>query len=181
MHETTSRWRRPIISFAGLVVAYYAVPSGIASDAGFVLGMLSTTAAVAVLGWAIAGQVRRQLRGDEDVALPSLVILLELVVVVFAYGFYALEQSRPGQVVGLETRTDALYFTVTTMTTVGYGDVHADGQVARVMVLVQMAFNLVFVGALVSVVSGQVRRRATRRGSPGPDDDGPPRRTHGDR
>jgi voltage-gated potassium channel len=175
----SQRWRRPIITFAGLIVAYYAVPSGAASDAAFAFGLIFTAAAVIVLGWAITGQVRRQLRGGSDVAIQSLLTLLELVVVVFAYGFFRLEQSRPGEVAGLETRTDALYFTVSTMTTVGFGDIHANGQVARVMILVQMGFNIVFVGALASIVSGQVRRRTGRppeAPETDPHGDGPGRR-----
>jgi voltage-gated potassium channel len=177
VNGSTSKWRRPIVVFAGLIVAYYAVPTGVGSDAAFAIGLVCTAAAVAVLGWAITGQVRRELSGSEDVAMQSLLTLIELVVVVFAYGFFTLEQSHPGEVAGLETRTDALYYTVSTMTTIGYGDIHAQGQVARLLVLVQMAFNIVFVGALASIVSGQVRRRAARltEGSPSGGDDGSPR------
>jgi hypothetical protein len=39
------------------------------------------------------------------------------------------------QVSGLNTRTDALYFTLVTMATVGFGDIHAEGQFARAMVI----------------------------------------------
>jgi hypothetical protein len=159
-------WRRPLISFAGLLVAYYAIPSGIRSDTSFVFGVVCTALAVAVLGWAIAGQVRRQLRGDADVALQTLLILVELTAVVFAYGYYLLEKTRPGEVSGLQTRTDSLYFTVVTMTTIGYGDIHAAGQVARVLVIVQAAFNVIFVGALVTIVSGQIRTKAAQRAQP---------------
>jgi voltage-gated potassium channel len=162
-------WRRPAITFAGLLLAYYAVPSGIGTDAGFVIGLALTAVALVVLAWAITGQVRRQLSGGTEVALQSLLVLIILVVVVFAYGFYTLERTRPGEVSGLDTRTDALYFTMTTMTTVGYGDVHATGQTARVLVMVQLAFNIIFVGALASIVSGQIRHRAVTRlsGRPG--------------
>jgi voltage-gated potassium channel len=156
-------WRRPILTFAGLILAYYAVPSGVAGDAAFVRGLIFTLAGVVLLAWAITGQVRRQLAGGAEVALQSLVTLIELVVVVFAYGFYTLERTRHGEVFGLETKTDALYFTMTTMTTVGYGDIYAAGQVARVLALIQMAFNLVFVGALASILSGAIRRRAVSR------------------
>ncbi|GAA1552806.1 hypothetical protein GCM10009789_02970 [Kribbella sancticallisti] len=155
-------WRHPIATFAGLIVAYYAVPIGLRSNAGFFIGLAFTAAALVVLGWAITGQVRRQLRGGTEVALQSLVTLIELVVVVFAYGFFTLERADPGQVADLDTRTDALYFTATTMTTVGYGDIHAEGQFARAMVLVQLCFNVVFVGALATIVSGEIRNRTTR-------------------
>lgn len=156
-------WRRPLISVGGLLVAYYAVPSGVRSDGSFFLGVACTAIAVGVLGWAIAGQVRRQVRGDADVALQTLLILVELTAVVFAYGYFVLEKTRPGEVSGLQTKTDSLYFTVVTMTTIGYGDIHAAGQMARGLVIVQAAFNVIFVGALVSIVTSQLRTRAAQK------------------
>ena len=58
----------------------------------------------------------------------------------------------------METKTDALYFTMSTLATVGFGDVHATGQLARLLVTIQIAFNLVFVATLVTVLSKRVRR-----------------------
>jgi hypothetical protein len=78
---------------------------------------------------------------------------------VFALGYYVLALSTPGQVDGLETRTDALYFTLSTVATVGYGDVHAVGQLARGLVIVQIVFNAVFVAALVTALRSRVRSR----------------------
>jgi alkylhydroperoxidase/carboxymuconolactone decarboxylase family protein YurZ len=57
------------------------------------------------------------------------------------------------------------------MATVGYGDVHAAGQVARALTAAQMIFNIIFVGALAAVLTGRVRIRAqererARQGSP---------------
>jgi hypothetical protein len=104
--------------------------------------------------------VKRQVRGGTDVRLQTLLMLIEMAAVVFALGFYWLERARPGEIAGLQTKTDSLYFTVTTMATVGYGDVHAAGQIARVLVLVQIAFNVVFVGSLVRILSRQAKKRA---------------------
>jgi hypothetical protein len=81
----------------------------------------------------------------------------------FAAGYFALEQGDGSQFESLETKTDALYFTLSTLATVGFGDVHATGQVARVLVIVQITFDLVFVAALVSVVTGLIRERAAHR------------------
>lgn len=151
---------RHLLSVAGLLVVYYAVPVGaLGLDGRTVLSVLLTLLGVAVLAVAITGQVRRQLAMDPDAHVPSLVMLLELVVMVFAAGYYVLELSAPGQMAGLQTRTDSLYFTLSTLTTIGFGDVHAAGQVARVLVIVQMVFDVVFVAAVATTLRGHFSSR----------------------
>ena len=55
-------------------------------------------------------------------------MLLVLLVMAFSLTFFLLEPpARAGRRTS-STRTDALYFTLSTMATVGYGDVHAEGQ-----------------------------------------------------
>lgn len=60
------------------------------------------------------------------------------------------------------TRVDALYFTVTVFATVGFGDLAAVAEPARVVVTVQMLADLVLIGVIVKVLAGaaQQRRRA---------------------
>jgi len=148
------------VSALGLVVVFYAVPvTGPTLSTRTVVSVLLTLLGVVCLGWAITGQVRRQLLSGSDAGIQSLVMLLELVAVVFALGFYVLDLSAPGEVAGLQTRTDALYFTVSTVATVGYGDVHAVGQIARGLVIVQIVFDAVFVAALVTVLRSRFRSR----------------------
>jgi len=65
--------------------------------------------------------------------------------------FYSLSRV-PDQFVGIRTRTDALYFTVVTMATVGYGDAHPVGQVAKAVVALTIVFNLVFIGAIATAI-----------------------------
>jgi hypothetical protein len=79
------RWLRPALTLVAVVVAYYAWPVN-EEGAGLVAGVLVTLAAVALVAWAIAGQVRRHLVQGEHVGLPALLTLLVVVVVVFASG-----------------------------------------------------------------------------------------------
>lgn len=152
---------RPVASLVGLLLFYYSVPLDWTVAAPR-LAVLLTVVGAAVLGWAITAQVLHHVRGSTPVGLPSLVMLLLLVLVVFALGYLALETARPGQFEDLHTRTDSLYFTMQVLTTVGLGDVHAVGQTARALVTGQMAFDLVFVGAAVSVAGRRFRSRTTR-------------------
>jgi voltage-gated potassium channel len=95
--------------------------------------------------------------------VDGLVMSIVLVVIVFAHAFFVLDTNDPSQIVGMSTRLDALYFAMTTLTTVGTGDVHAAGQVARALVLVQMVFNVVFVATTFTLVSSRVREGAQTR------------------
>jgi voltage-gated potassium channel len=159
-----SHWLRPLVSALGILVVFYAFPLGaLAWETATVVAVLVTLLGVVLLGWAIAGQVRRQLTGGPEVRVDILLTLLGLVAVVFAFGYLLLENASPGQFVGLQTRTDALYFTLSTLATVGFGDVHAQGQVARAMVSTQIVFDVVFVAALIATLTGRLRYRAVER------------------
>jgi voltage-gated potassium channel len=151
---------RLLIAVIGMVVFFYAVPVSTEESTGRVaFSVAFTLLGMAALGWAILDQLRRQLHArSEDIYI--LLMLLPLVAVVFALGFYLLETHSPGQVSGLSTRTDALYFTVSTLTTVGYGDIHAQGQLARGLAVLQLVFNAVFVGAIASTIVGIIRSKA---------------------
>ena len=76
-------------------------------------------------------------------------------VALFALTYYIIQTTDPTQFESLETRTDALYYTVVTLGTVGYGDVHAVGQLARVISMIQVAFDLVVIGALIAVATSR--------------------------
>jgi len=144
----------------GMLIVFYTVPVSAEETTGrVVISVLLTLIGVAALAWGIVEQIRRQLRSrSEDI--HTLVMLLPLAAVMFALAFYVIAEHLPGQFDGLSTRTDALYFTLSTVTTVGFGDIHAHGQLARVLVIFQLVFNAIFVGAAVSTIVGTVRNRA---------------------
>ena len=57
------------------------------------------------------------------------------------------------------TRTDSLYFVVTMVSKVGFGDITAVGQTARAVVTVNMFLNLVFLGATLRLLTWAVQQR----------------------
>jgi voltage-gated potassium channel len=117
---------------------------------------------LAVLGGLIIAAIRRLLREGTEYRIRGLILLMCLSVLFFSYTDVILA-AAPGQFAGLHTRTDALYFTVTTLATVGFGDVHAAGQAARADITLQIIFNLVFIGAVVTMISGVMKERARGR------------------
>ena len=80
--------------------------------------------------WVIMRQVRHQMR-NEGSPLWSLGLAVVGGAMAFALADYIIADAYPGQFVGLETKLDGLYFALTTLATVGYGDVHAEGELAR--------------------------------------------------
>jgi hypothetical protein len=135
----------------------------------FALRSAGTAGAVLIVGWIAAGQVRRQAAaGDAPTADPNALVRLASAlfagILVAALGDYVIQVSDPTQFGGLRTRVDALYFTLATLTTVGYGDVHAQGQVARVAVCLQMLFSV----GIIATGFSQLIGRLVSRPPPGP-------------
>ncbi|MER7079252.1 Ion channel [Saccharopolyspora kobensis] len=143
---------------------YYALPIG-------VFGLVGTIGEVVVFGVGLLAvsvlimvQVRRFRSGGghHRSSMAGVVTALYLAVLFFAAVYYGLAQHQPDAIAELRTKTDALYFSLSVTSTVGFGDVHAVSQFARAVAAVQMAFNIGFLGAAVSVL----RTKATRPKSP---------------
>jgi len=134
----------------GLLVAYFAFPADWGAPVAYLAGSLALTGAgLAVLAWMMVLDLQHQRAGTPGRATSVLTTMLVLLVMSSSLAFYLLDVLSPDQFVGLDTRVDALYFTLSTMTTVGFGDVHAEGQVARALVCALIVFNVVVVASLV--------------------------------
>jgi hypothetical protein len=96
-------------------------------------------------------------------ALIIIIVFLVSYVLLMAYVYLSLEGRFPGQVPGVSTHIDALYFTVTVLTTVGFGDITPVGQAAKAVVTVQMVFTVVVLGALLRAAATVGRQERDRR------------------
>ena len=105
-------------------------------------------------------------------AAEALGLVLPLFLVLFASTYFLMERASAASFTQPLTRTDALYFTVTVFSTVGFGDITARSQTARVVLIVQMLADLAVLGAGVRVLLGAVSRGRERRSDTG-DDAGP--------
>src|SRR3954470_11021511 len=97
-------------------------------------------------------------------AVEAVAISFPLLILLFASTYYAMSQTYPDSFNAALTRTDALYFTVTTFTTVGFGDVVATSEPARIGVIVQMLADLVLIGVIARVLLGTIQRRQAALG-----------------
>lgn len=156
-HGAALRWRVAVVLLvlAGYVVllvgGYFRLPPTDVSLSNAGDALLLAVAAMALLVVLFAVSMRRipTRRAPLIRAVSVLLILLSTFVVFFAYFYLSLETLRPGEVPGIVTHLDALYFTVTMLATVGFGDIAPAGQLARTVATLQMLFNLVFLGFLV--------------------------------
>ncbi len=128
------------------------------------LSLLILVVVVSVQIVAVARSGYPVVRGAE-----ALAVSLALLLFAFASTYFAVAQSSPGSFNEKLTRPDAAYFTVTVFATVGFGDVVATSQSARLIVTAQMVVNMVMIGVIARVLFGTVqqRRAALRHGAPG--------------
>lgn len=152
---------RSLATVVLVVVAYYVLPDELHSTSdgiragGFVACVLGLAALMVYL-------ILRPPAGGVPARAEGLLITALVSIAFFATVYYRMSE-QPGQFSGLVTRTDGLYFTLVTAATVGYGDIHPSGQGARIAVMINIAFNLVFLGAGASVAMDRIKQRRRER------------------
>ncbi len=104
-------------------------------------------------------------------AAQALGLVLPLYLLVFASTYYVMERASAANFSQPLTRTDALYFTVTVFSTVGFGDITPRSEPARIVLIFQMLGDLALLGAGARVLLGAVRRGRQRRTGTGDDAD----------
>ena len=156
------RWLR----LAGLLVLilglYFIVPVDVEPRLDNLVRVIGSVLVLVGLAVGMVLQLRSHLDNNAK-RVDGLIVGIVLVVVVFSHAFYVIELQDPKQFDGLVTRLDSLYFSTTTLVTVGTGDVHAAGQLGRALVIVQMVFNVVFVATTASLLTTRIRDVAQAR------------------
>lgn len=163
-------WVKVVTMPIAVLVVYFVVPvDADRAPVGVLAGVIVSVAALAGVAKVVfteARGARRRLTGWH------LVLALEIALVVFSFTYYLVATNVPQQFAGLSTRLDAMYFSTATAATVGFGDVHATGQLARALVTIHMIFNIVFIAAVVNLVKDRMseRRSALREDAGVPPD-----------
>ena len=117
----------------------------------------------AVAAWQVVSITRAKYPAIR--AVEALSVTTPLFLLLFAAGYFLLAQDNPANFSPHTlTRTDTLYFTVTTFSTVGFGDIVATSPAARLIVTVQMLLDLLVLVLAFGSSSGQYR--PARGGNP---------------
>ena len=154
-----------------LVVLYYVLPM---NETLHLSAVMRLFVGLLVLAVVIAWQVRSILhsRYPGIRAVEVLAVVGPLFLLIFASTYFLMAAASPVNFSERLSRTDALYFTVTTFATVGFGDITAVSQLARSIVTVQMILDLLLLGLGLRAFLGAIRigreRRAGADGEAGP-------------
>jgi hypothetical protein len=160
---------RGLLTTTVLVALYYLLPLDQPWDTGtavrLLAGLLVFTAIAVWQIRAITGARYPAMRAFETLGLIAPFYLL-----LFASTYFLMEQASAANFTQPLTRTDALYFSVTVFTTVGFGDIAAKSETARIVLIIQMLADLALLGAgaralLAAVHYGQQRRSGTGGGA----------------
>jgi voltage-gated potassium channel len=147
---------RPSLSAVALFVLYFTLPMDRAFTGLTIVALLAGLCAFAGL---IVYQVRLIVRSPYPrlTAITALAVSVPLFVLSFSTVYYLMERTASSSFTEAMTRLDALYFTVTVLSTVGFGDIAARSEVARAVTTVQMLGDLVLVGLVVRVLLNAVQ------------------------
>jgi hypothetical protein len=139
-----------------LLVAYYQAPLDrpLTYASGFLF-----TAALLLAALVLVVEVRGILASPTPLmrAIRVIALGLPLLLVLFAATYITVDGQQADAFSEPLSRTDGLYFTVTTFATVGFGDIAPRTELARILVTIQMLVGLVTVGVIAKVVLGAVR------------------------
>jgi len=145
-----------------LVALYYLLPLDTSvtwfAITVLVIGLGALVALVTFQVWRIIRSPFPGLR-----AIAALATSIPLFLLLFAAVYVVLDTDSAGNFSQHLTRTDALYFTVTVFSTVGFGDITATTETARLVVTVQMIADLIVIGLGLKVIMGAVTRGRQQR------------------
>lgn len=167
---------RAVLTSTALVLLYFTLPF-----AGTLDSSTAWLLALGLLGLAgvVTWQVQTILRAQYPAlrAIEALAAAIPLFLLLFAAAYVLLADAQPQAFSEPLSRTDALYFTITVVSTVGFGDIVPVTDAARVATMVQMVGDLLAVGLVLRVMLGAVKAGRERRAAasarfPGPSNHG---------
>jgi hypothetical protein len=161
---------RIVSSTVVLVLLYALLPAASNSSARTLIQLLI---GLAVFLGMLAWQVIKILDAEhpEVRAVETLALAVPVLIVVFAFTYLSLSHAKTSNFSESLDHVGAVYFTVTVISTVGFGDIVARTDIARILVCTQILLDLwLIVGIARTVVFaarvGVRRREAGRAGVP---------------
>ncbi|PJI85717.1 potassium channel family protein [Luteimicrobium subarcticum] len=145
-----------LLSWAGVLLVYFLLPFDRDQWSDELVRLLVALVLLALL---VAWQVSKVLDSHVPTlrAGQALGTILVVFLAVFSSAYLTLSHADPSRFTQPIDHVDALYFTVTTFATVGFGDITAVGDLTRALVTVQMVLDLVLIGLVVRLLMAAAR------------------------
>lgn len=150
----------------GLVTAtlgiYALVP--IREETALAVGVFALVGLI-VLGVVFVRQLRRISRAANPLgaAVEALGLVFGMFLALFAFAYVSLEADDPAAFTQPIDKVAGVYFSVTVLATVGFGDIAPVSSVARLVVTCQMVLDLILIGSAVKVLGASARHAVQRR------------------
>jgi voltage-gated potassium channel len=156
---------RTLLRMAGTITAafviYALVPSTVSTSP---LTIAFFVVALVAFAFLVGFEVRSVLRATYPAlrALEVIALLAPVFLVLFSTTYLRMSQTNEHTFNVPLDHINALYFTVVTFATVGFGDIVAKTDSARLLVTIQILLDLAFIGLVVRLLFGAVQRRLGR-------------------
>lgn len=145
-----------------LLVLYAVAPVAGRTDTGAILALLGALVVfLLLLAWQIRAIV--QAPHPEVRAIQILLLAFVVILIVFSYTYLSLAEQDSGSFSEHLSRVAAFYFSVSTFATVGFGDIAARSDPARLVVTIQMLLDLALIAGAARLVLGAVRMALSSR------------------
>ena len=153
---------RAMGSTVALVIIYYVLPLDHSSTfLAATMLLIGLVALIALVGFQIHWIIQSPFPGLR--AIETLATSVPLFLLLFASTYLVMSAISTGNFNQPLTHTDALYFTVTTFATVGFGDIVATASTTRLIVTGQMIVDLVILGIGAKVILSAITRGRQRQ------------------
>ena len=166
---------RIVVVIAVLLAVYFLVPTDRESNVTSAVVWASLLALIGLIGMFVH-QTRRINRSRYPLlaGAETLIIVLVIFLVGFAFVYLAMSTSAPDTFSEPLNRTGAVYFAITVLSTVGFGDITPKSDPARWLVSAQMLIDIGFIAGALRLIFDIARRADQRRqlSDPSPPDAG---------
>jgi voltage-gated potassium channel len=157
---------RTIATIIAVVAIYFLIPMDRAITATTVIELVTGGLALFVI---IAWQIREIMRSEHPGvrAVEALAFAIPVYVLLFAAIYFLMAHAQSAAFGVHLSRTDAMYFSATVFTTVGFGDIVPKSQAARLIVTSQMFLDLAIIGIVVRGVVSAIKAGRQRPATAG--------------
>lgn len=152
------------LAVAGMLAAYWFVPVPNKEDSPILvfLGIIVMGIIYLVAGVGAIFMISRS-KNPLRTGIILLAVMLTAVVVIFALTYVSLSASDPGNFNVPLDKVSSLYFTMAILSTVGFGDIHAQSHAAMIAVMLQMVLGLTLITVMARVLVASTKAATKRR------------------